>query len=914
MGVIGKKASLIVMILIFMSTFYFSVTILPESVRAATLYVGSGPGNYTTIQSAIDAANAGDTVFVYSGSYYEKIVVNKTLILIGENRDTTTINSTVGGDVVNITANWVNITGFRVTSSVFNPLNSTIKLTSVQNCQIINNNVTNSVLSWDSYGIFASNSENNTISDNTILNNGGGILLYYSNNNIISNNTLSNNGIGTFIQYSDNNTVANNTASNMLLGIFPYFSTRSIILNNKMLQDGIYIDGDSLEQWNTHIIDTSNTVNGKPVFYWKNVTGGQIPPNAGQVILANCTSVTVENQTLGNVSVGIELGFSSNVKVSNNNLTTGKIAGIAIHFSDNSSLNNNNVSDSMYGIYLYTHSNNNTISDSTISNNWIIGIFIRDRSGYNLVINNTISHNRYGIYSAYSTTHNSIINNNISSNTDNGIDIFASSYDLINNNSVSSNDIYGIYISVSNNLTVINNAVTLNKDDGIFLRSTDDNVVSGNIVSNNLDGIEVQFSDRNNITGNDVLQNRHGAYLIVSDNNTIAGNNFSLNTENGFTLTGSDNNTVTNNIVSLNGAYGIYLEWSHNRIYHNNFVQNVQQAYDRTGPNQWDDGYPSGGNYWSDYAGSDIFFGPNQDLLGSDGIGDTPYDIYGLSGLTGQDRYPLMSPFQTIHPRPPTMLKAELSGQSLENVTLTWDLSLDDGMGLGSVVEYKVFRDVMYNSAGSGYVLIASLPNGTSEFVNGFTGEGNPSNYFYQVCAVDKDNLTRCAWNQAGKSTRPLSKGPNLVSIPLIQPDETIQTVLQTLSYDNAWIYDPINQELKSFSKLKPYGQSLEYLNHTMGIWVNVTQDSNLTVAGVVPTSTTIDLQAGWNLLGFPSFDDNYTVADLKAAVVVERIEGYDGLASPYFLRVMNDSDFLQAGIGYWIRAGSEMSWTVENV
>jgi hypothetical protein len=98
-----------------------------------------------------------------------------------------------------------------------------------------------------------------------------------------------------------------------------------------------------------------------------------------------------------------------------------------------------------------------------------------------------------------------------------------------------------------------------------------------------------------------------------------------------------------------------------------------------------------------------------------------------------------------------------------------------------------------------------------------------------------------------------------------------------------------------------------------MGIWVNVTQDSNLTVAGVVPTSTTIDLQAGWNLVGFPSFDDNFTVAELKAAVAVERIEGFDGLAPPYFLRAMVDSDLMQDGFGYWIRIESPAVWTVEN-
>lgn len=56
--------------------------------------------------------------------------------------------------------------------------------------------------------------------------------------------------------------------------------------------------------------------------------------------------------------------------------------------------------------------------------------------------------------------------------------------------------------------------------------------------------------------------------------------------------------------------------------------------------NIWDDGYPSGGNFWSDYTGTDNFSGPGQDIPGSDGIGDTPYAFVGA-----QDNYPLMRPF-----------------------------------------------------------------------------------------------------------------------------------------------------------------------------------------------------------------------------------------------------------------------------
>jgi hypothetical protein len=94
-----------------------------------------------------------------------------------------------------------------------------------------------------------------------------------------------------------------------------------------------------------------------------------------------------------------------------------------------------------------------------------------------------------------------------------------------------------------------------------------------------------------------------------------------------------------------NNQYGIILENSYNdTICHNNFLGNTNQLniYDSTGA--WDNGYPSGGNYWSDYAGVDAYSGPNQNQPGSDGIGDTPYNC----SENNQDNYPLMQIFNNI--------------------------------------------------------------------------------------------------------------------------------------------------------------------------------------------------------------------------------------------------------------------------
>jgi parallel beta-helix repeat protein len=109
----------------------------------------------------------------------------------------------------------------------------------------------------------------------------------------------------------------------------------------------------------------------------------------------------------------------------------------------------------------------------------------------------------------------------------------------------------------------------------------------------------------------------------------------------GICLDGSSNNTVSGNNITANNGYGILLDFSsNNMIYHNN-LDNSQQVASVESMNVWDDGYPSGGNYWSDYSGVDLKNGSGQNQTGSDGIGDTPYII----DADNIDHYPLMYPY-----------------------------------------------------------------------------------------------------------------------------------------------------------------------------------------------------------------------------------------------------------------------------
>ncbi|MEM3628627.1 MAG: NosD domain-containing protein [Candidatus Bathyarchaeia archaeon] len=159
-----------------------------------------------------------------------------------------------------------------------------------------------------------------------------------------------------------------------------------------------------------------------------------------------------------------------------------------------------------------------------------------------------------------------------------------------------------------------------------------------NFMTNNVLGVYLRFVSNNIIINNSIIKNARGIHLSDSTYNTISSNNITK-FEYGIDLWGSSNNTIINNNVIGEYGLGFYRGSSHNRIFHNNLV-NSHNVHGSEFLNIWDNGYPSGGNYWSDYEGVDNYSGPSQDQPGSDGIGDTPYIIDDYN----KDRYPLMKP------------------------------------------------------------------------------------------------------------------------------------------------------------------------------------------------------------------------------------------------------------------------------
>jgi parallel beta-helix repeat protein len=285
-------------------------------------------------------------------------------------------------------------------------------------------------------------------------------------------------------------------------------------------------------------------------------------------------------------------------------------------------------------------------------------------SGFNLtsvsnvtIRNLNITGFGYGIYLQTSTL-NSIVDNNITANEGNiyfedsfdntltgntitdgaeAIQLVASSNNTISGNRLSHN-FYGVWsrFNSAENVIAGNNITRSNR--GIFLDTSSNNALSGNRIADISEGIAVDNSSNNVIAGNSVTRGTQGIY--VKDNsrhNTITGNNIDNNTR-GIQVQQSSFNTIVGNNITRNRGYGVLLfAYISNTFSHNTFLGNAQHVGTYLpSVHVWDAGYPSGGNYWSNYTGADS---------NHDGIGDTPHVI----DANNTDHYPLMGPFHRFN-------------------------------------------------------------------------------------------------------------------------------------------------------------------------------------------------------------------------------------------------------------------------
>jgi len=351
-----------------------------------------------------------------------------------------------------------------------------------------------------------------TISGNTITNNTYGIYIDSgSASYVISKNHLANNTYGISIAASGNLFRNNNFENN-----------KYSILDNT--------DG-------TNDIDTSNTVNGKPIYYWVNQHDRTVPSDAGFVALKDCRNITVQNLKIEGNGAGILLYHTTDSTISEN-IFTNNLEGITLKESCNNLISGNNVTINQgNGIGISVNSNSNVVSQNEVTDNEKDGVNVETS------INNTINEN-------------SIVNNEGS----------------------------GIFFSTIQDSNAIGNNITLNHGYGIRFENGPNGMVKGNYFLKNQEGMLIKKAFENTVTLNTISESNSWCIDIQEDsqNNTIYHNNF--------------NNKITDGLqVYIAGTWTFP---AFDKPHHSGEAMEppkfIPGAF-----NAWDDGKQ--GNYWSDY-------------------------------------------------------------------------------------------------------------------------------------------------------------------------------------------------------------------------------------------------------------------------------------------------------------------------
>jgi parallel beta-helix repeat protein len=310
-----KEITFCLVILITLSSIVIIVDIA-QVVKAPTMfYVDDVPGSsgpedppedFTSIQEAINASSDGDTVFVYNGTYYENVIVNKAITLNGENRNSTVVDAGWDHDAILVTSDSVNISGFTVTHSGSQWYDAGIDLNGVEDCRI---------------------------SDNIAVDNNCGFMLYYSNKSTLSGNNASGNWAnGIFLRSTHNNTITDNNASFSDKGIYVLYSYDTTVMGNIGWHNGYGIQ----------ISNSGNTTIDHNCMYnsW----------DAG-IYLYYSSVNRVLNNTVPSYFNGIYSYNSNKSNIVNNTVHSCNNYGIAIRNSNNITLHHNNIMNNRYQAY-----------------------------------------------------------------------------------------------------------------------------------------------------------------------------------------------------------------------------------------------------------------------------------------------------------------------------------------------------------------------------------------------------------------------------------------------------------------------------------------------------------------------------------------------------------------------------------
>ena len=369
---------------------------------------------------------------------------------------------------------------------------------------IIENCTLNSGDSYPSTGIRLNNVSKGTLVKNNCSFSYMGIGLFHCNNITISENILNHDRYGIYLSVCNDCNISGNSAhSTYFSGIELLQSNNATITDNIMNNSGLVISGE-FEQLRSHTIDTTNLVNEKPLYYYKNEVdlGSDDFLDPGQVILVNCNDSLISNLDISNTSLSISLYYCSNNTVAENTVNLNR-NGIQFYVCRNTTITKNNGS-----LYLFGCSNS-TITENTANNNSYCGIHLRFCEE-NIISKNILNDNDYGMF-LYSCLNNNILENTATNNSYYGIYLDYSDFNIISKNIANYNSYHGIYLILSEHNTITGNTVNYNSYYGIGLILSNYNTITGNTLIGNGECIH---EDR--CTGNTFNDNGDCIYGQVS--------------------------------------------------------------------------------------------------------------------------------------------------------------------------------------------------------------------------------------------------------------------------------------------------------------------------------------------------------------------------------------------------------------